>query len=77
MINIDPTVLYFLALRSIQSNLYSCCFIVIHGESSVEVAASVVVVVVEVVVSVVEVVVVLFFYDEVHTLCLSRYKSSV
>ena len=57
MINIDPTVLYFLALRIIQSNLNSCGIIVIHGKSSVEVAASVVVVVV-VVVSVVVVVVV-------------------
>ena len=55
MINIDPTVFHFLALRSIQSNLNSCGIIVIHGESSVEVAASVVVVVV---VSVVVVVVV-------------------
>ena len=46
MINIDPTVLYFLALRSIQSSLNSCGIIVIYGESSVEVVASVVVVVV-------------------------------
>ena len=45
MIDIDPTVLYFLALRSVQNNLNSCGIIVIHGESSVEVVASVVVVV--------------------------------
>ena len=59
MINIDPTVLYYLALRSIQSNLNSCGIIVIHGELSVEVVASVVVVVeVEVVSETVVVVVV-------------------
>ena len=50
MIKIDPIVLYFLALRSVQSNLNSCGIIVIHGESSVEVVASLVVVVVVVVV---------------------------
>ena len=60
MINIDLTVLYFLALRSIQSNLNSCGIIVIHGESSVEVVASVVVVVVVEVVSETVVDVVLF-----------------